>query len=466
MFFTTDESMKLSKILIMSIVVITTPGFSWAIRIKKQTTLQTKVDEYIHAYVKMEQFSGSILIAKDGKILVNKGYGMANYELDVPNSPITKFRIASTTKQFTAMAIIQLWQKGLLNVNDPIIKYIPDYPKGNEITITHLLNHKSGIPDYTGFEELWEKMGMPITLEQLIESFKNKPLEFTPGEKYKYSNSNYALLTYIIEKVSGKPYETYLQENIFQPLAMNDSGYDHNATILKKRAAGYRVNDKAIANAMHSDMSWPSGAGGLYSTVEDLYKWDRALYTDKLVPKDTLDSIFGSLVKDPKRDDYAYGWVLDDWHGHTLMWHNGRISGFRSYIARYINDDVCIIVLSNYDFSPVEKIATDLARILFGMPYELPKESVAIKVDPSIYDAYVGQYELSPDFFLTIIKENDRLFVQPTGQRKLEFFPESKTKFFNKEVQAQISFITDETGNVTQLISHDGGMNQPAKKIK
>src|SRR3990172_579170 len=192
--------------------------------IKKRPTVQAKVDEYINAYVNMEQFSGSILIAKGGNILVSKGYGMANYELDVPNGPKTKFRIGSVTKQFTAMAIIQLQEKGLLIFNDPLSKFIPDYPRGNEITLLHLLNHTSGIFNYNESKELQEKMKYPISLERLVESFKNTPLEFTPGEKYQYSNSNYVLLTYIIEKVSGKSYETYLQENIFQPLGMNNSG--------------------------------------------------------------------------------------------------------------------------------------------------------------------------------------------------------------------------------------------------
>jgi len=362
--------------------------------------IESKVGEYIGAYLKMGNFSGSVLIAKDGEILLNKGYGMANYEHDVPNTPKTKFRLGSVTKQFTSMAIMQLQEKGLLNVNAPIKKYIIDYPNGEKITIHHLLTHTSGIPNFTSIPDYRETMMLLSPVEKTIERFKDKPLEFTPGEKYKYSNSGYILLGCIIEKVSKKSYEEYTKENIFQPLNMANTGYDHHSPILKHRASGYSLSGDGLINAPYIDMSIPHGAGALYSTVEDLYIWDRALYTEKLVSKSSLDNIFT-----PFKENYGYGWQITESFNHKHISHGGGINGFSTYISRYVDDDVCIIVLSNFERSSTQKISKDLAAIVFGEKYELPEERKAVKLDPKIYDTYVGQYEFSPEFIAKITEE-------------------------------------------------------------
>jgi len=423
--------------------------------------IESKVDEYINAYVKMGKFSGSVLIARDGKILVSKGYGMANLEHDVPNTPQTKFRLGSITKQFTSMAIMQLQEKGLLSVNDKLTKYIPDYPEGEKITIHHLLTHTSGIPNFTNFPNYKKTMMLFSPPERTIERFKNKPLEFTPGEKFKYSNSGYIILGYIIEKVTGKSYEEYLNENIFKPLGMKNTGYDHHRTILKHRAAGYSTGKKGLENADYLDMSIPHGAGALYSTVEDLYIWDRALYTEKLVKKSSLQKIFT-----PFKRNYGYGWSITRIFGRKRIGHSGGINGFSTHISRYINDDACIIVLINIQSAPAGRISRDLAAILFGEKYEMPVEHREIKVNPKIYDAYTGKYKIRADFIITITKEKNHLFTQTTGQPKFEIFPESETKFFLKVVDAQITFIKNEKGKVTGLILHQRGRDIPAKKIE
>ncbi|NIM89986.1 MAG: serine hydrolase [Candidatus Aminicenantes bacterium] len=423
--------------------------------------LESKVDEYIHAHLKLHKFSGSILIAQKGKILMSKGYGMANYELGVPNTPQTKFLLGSITKQFTSMAVMQLQEKGLLSVEDSLKKYIPDYPNGDKITIHHLLTHTSGIPNFTSFPEYTKTMMLASPVEETIERFKNKKLEFTPGEKFSYSNSGYILLGYIIEKVSQKSYEAYLEENILQPLGLEDTGYGHHEPIFENRAAGYSWDKDHQVNASYLDMSIPHGAGALYSTVEDLYLWDRALYTEKLVSKSSLDKIFS-----PFKDNYGYGWGISELFGHKRISHGGGINGFTTNISRYPDDDVCIIVLSNFDYSSTVRISRDLAAIVFGEKYEFPKERKEVKVDPKIYNAYVGQYELEPGFIITITKENERLFAQATGQPKAEIYPESEIKFFLKVVDAQMTFVKDDKGEVTQLVLHQGGQDQPAKKIK
>lgn len=424
--------------------------------------IQAKINEYLQVHTNKYYFSGSVLIAQNGNILISKGYGMANYELDVPNTPQTKFRIASITKQFTAMAIMQLQEKNLLNVNDSIIKHIPDYPEtGKEITIHHLLTHTSGIPNYTSFPDYEQTMMIPSSVETTINKFKDKPLEFTPGEKYSYCNSGYILLGYIIEKISGKPYETYLLENIFQPLEMKNTGYDDYSQIIKNRASGYYMTGNGSINAAYIDTSIGFSAGALYSTVEDLYLWDRALYTEKIISKTSLDNAFTPFL-----ENYGYGWQITALFNHKLVGHAGGINGFVTNIDRYINDDICIIVLSNNGFSMINVISKNLAAIVFGEKYELPKERTAIKVDPKIYHAYIGEYELEPNFIITITKENDQIFAQATAQSKVEIYPESETEYFYTLVYAQITFVKNEKGEVAELVLHQNAHEMPAKKIK
>lgn len=451
---------KKSIILFVSAFLIL---FSLDCKTKPQPSneIQAKVDAYMNAHLKLKTFNGSILMAKGGKVLISKGYGKANYELDVPNTPQTKYRLGSLTKQFTAMAVMELQEKGLLNVSDPIKKYLPDYPGGDKITIHHLLTHTSGIPNFTSFPEYKKLMIRPLSVEEVIAKFKDKPLDFSPGEKFSYSNSGYILLGYLVEKISGKPYGEYVKENIFDPLNMKNTGYDYHDPIINSRAAGYSLNEGKLINASYIDMKIPGGAGGLYSTVEDLYLWDRALYTEKLVSQSSLKKMFK-----PFKDNYGYGWQIDKLFGHKRISHSGGINGFVTNISRYPDDDACIIVLSNLEAAHMGKINRDLAAILFSKPYELPKERKIAKVEPRIYNLYVGKYQLEENFFLIITKEDSRLFAQATGQGKAEIFPESETKFFIKIIDAQITFVKNDKGKVTKLILHQGGKDHSAKKIE
>ena len=330
-------------------------------------TLQDKVDEYISALVKMGKFSGSLLIAKNGDILHSKGYGLANREHDVPNTSQTIFRMGSIGKQFAATAIMQLQEQGKLDVKDPLTKYIPDYPNGDIITLHHLLTHTSGIPNLTDFPEHRKTIMIPSPVEKTILRFKDKPLEFAPGEKFKYCNSGWLLLGYIIEKVSGKTYEDYLEEHIFGPLKMTNSGYDHHSTILKNRASGYHITKEGPVNAPYVDMSIPHAGGALYSTVEDFFLWDRALYTEKILTKASLEKMFT-----PFKSNYGYGWRIDSIYGHKRIHHGGSIFGFQAHIARYVDDDTFVVFMCNQRPINAKKIAEDLAAIVFNKPYTLP----------------------------------------------------------------------------------------------
>jgi CubicO group peptidase (beta-lactamase class C family) len=424
--------------------------------------LTSKFEQYMDASVAQSHFSGSVIVTKEGKTLFARGYGLANAEHQVPNTPTTKFRLGSITKQFTATAILILQERGKLSVDDPISKHLTDAPKAWEpVTIHHLLTHTSGIHSYTSMPDYGKKMSHPETVKSMIERFKDLPVDFKPGEKFEYSNSGYFLLGAIIEKASGKSYEAFLKEAIFDPLGMKDTGYDHFATVLPHRASGYERKDGGLVNAGYLDMGQPYAAGSLYSTVEDLAKWDRALHDGKPLSKASMEKMFT-----PVKNDYAYGWTVATRSGRKEIGHGGGINGFQTQIDRYPDQDVCVVVLCNVVPGSPGKVAHDLAAIVLGEPYKLPAEHKVAKVAPEVFDAYVGRYEIRPGFILTVTRDGDRLMGEPTGQPKHELFPESETEFFLKVVDAQLTFVKDDKGKVTHAVLHQAGRDSKAKRLE
>jgi CubicO group peptidase (beta-lactamase class C family) len=305
-------------------------------------------------------------------------------------------------------------------------------------------------------------MMIPVTMESLVARFKDKPLDFKPGEKMSYSNSGYVALGHIIVKVAGESYESFLEKNIFGPLKMSNTGYDRPTTILKNRATGYSSRNGKRINSEYLDMTIPHGAGALYSTVEDLFAWNEALFSDNLLSAKSREAM---MTVD--KNNYAYGLVANQQHNRKMVSHGGGINGFNTVLARFPEEKVTVVVLRNADYGNPNpgKVGQDLAAIVFGEKYEVPRERVAIKIDPKILDAYVGQYELNPNFILTMTREGDSLMSQATGQPKFELFPESETKFFVKAFDAQVTFVKDDKGIVTHLILHQGG-DLTVKKIK
>jgi CubicO group peptidase (beta-lactamase class C family) len=433
-------------------------------------SLEEEIDAYLEAHRGTGRFMGSVMVARGNEVLFEDGYGMANLEHNVRNTPQTKFRIGSTTKQFTAAAVLQLQEEGKLDVDAPVSTYLPDYPNGAQITVHQLLNHTAGIPNYTDFPDFLETITQPATLDELATRFKDEPLEFTPGERYKYSNSGYILLTQIIERVSGQRYMEYVQEHIFEPLGMADSGYDSHEAVLSNRASGYEFTGEDYVHAAFVDMTFAAGAGGLYSTVDDLYKWNRALDTEAILSAPSVSAMFTpSIIVDETADPpsyYGYGWEMTDHLDRQLIWHVGRLAGFVTMTARYPEEELLVIVLSNVGGASPDLIARDIAAIVFGEPYELPKERQVIQIDPAINEAYVGRYQIRPGLILEVTTEEGRLFVQATGQEKFEIYPESKTEFFLKVVDAQITFVIDDNGAVTGLILHQAGRDIPAPKLE
>lgn len=320
-----------------------------------------RADQYLRRLEQEGKFSGAVLVSQRGQVLLKQGYSFANREHGVANTPQTKFRLGSVTKQFTAMCILMLEEQHKLHITDPIAQYVPECPKTWEpITIEHLLTHTSGIPGFTDFPDNLQHERLPTTVEATVGRFRDKPLDFAPGERFKYSNSGYVLLGYIIERVTGQKYETVVSEKIFAPLGMKDSGYDHPSTVLTNRAAGYSRQDGVLVNCVHFEMDTPHAAGALYSTVEDLLLWDQALYTEKLVPAARLEAMFVA-----RKGDYGYGWFIHDKADRKYMEHGGGIAGFVTSIARYPADKVVIIVLCNFDTADAGKVSRELAAILF-----------------------------------------------------------------------------------------------------
>jgi CubicO group peptidase (beta-lactamase class C family) len=339
-----------------------------------RATLEHRVDELLKAHIKVNRFSGALLIASQGKPLVAKGYGHANVEWQIPNTTTTKFRIGSITKQFTSMLVMQLRERGRIKLEDSLCLYVSPCPDAwQAVTIHHLLTHTSGIPSYSGMASWRETNMVPKTIEQMMAIFRDLPLQWRPGEKYAYNNSGYFLLGVVIEKASGEPYEQALQNMILTPLAMMDTGFDSHTKIIPRRASGYENRRGELRNAAALDMRQPYAAGGLYSTVEDLLKWDQALYTDRLLP-----TAAKQLMWTPFKENYAYGWLVsapmpNQFGGHRRIEHGGGINGFSSTIIRLPEPNVTAIVLANNESLNASAIGRDLLAIFYGERYTPPR---------------------------------------------------------------------------------------------
>jgi CubicO group peptidase (beta-lactamase class C family) len=360
-----------------------------------------KIDEVMTTANKYRLFNGSVLVAENGKVIYKKGLGLANMEWNIPNTSETKFRLGSITKQFTATLIMQLVEQGRIKLDGKLSDYLPEYRKdvGEKVTVHQLLNHTSGIPSYTGLPGFLSEISRdPYTVSDFIKKYTSNDLEFEPGSKFAYNNSGYFLLGAIIEKVTGKTYEQALKENILDPLGMKNTGYDHYDTILKNRAAGYQKTADGYINAPYLDMSLPYAAGSMYSTVEDLYLWDQALYTDKVISAQSKDTMFK-----PNLSDYGYGWVVRNAslsgskESIARIAHGGGINGFNTVIVRFPKEKHLIVLLDNTTGGRnLNTLETEITNILFNQPHNLPKLPIAEElrktIDEKGVEAGVARY--------------------------------------------------------------------------
>ena len=418
------------------------------------------MDEVVRASFEADEFTGAVLVARDGEVLLDRGYGFANREWSVPNDGDTKFRLGSVTKQFTAVAIMLLNERGLVDLDAPVKTYLPDAPAAwDGVTVRHLLTHTAGVPNFTDFDDYGASKTLPATIDSLIGRFRDRPLDFQPGEGWSYSNSGYILLTAIVEKASGKSYAEFVAETLFQPLGMADSGYDSHAAVLPRRASGYAPTARGIVNADYIDMSIPQGAGALYSTTRDLLKWEQGLFGGRLLTPASL-----ALLTTPVRNQYAFGLAVTQAGGNTTIAHSGGIEGFNTHMAWDPDRRMTVIVLGNLNGPGSDQVAGSLMALARGETVTLASERQAVAVAPEVLRSYEGVYELAPTFAITISVVDGKLMAQATGQDAFELHPESENRFFLTVVDAQITFTRDDAGAVDGLILHQGGRDSPAPR--
>lgn len=422
-----------------------------------------KLDSLVSAYHKLHRFNGTVLVAQQGKILLDKAYGYQRTADKTLNEPGTIFQLGSVTKQFTATVILKLEEQKKLSLQDKLSKYFPDYPKGDSITIENLLTHTSGIYNYTNNREFMQnEVTIPASREKIMGLFKDKPLNFSPGTKWDYSNSGYSMLGYIIEKAAGKPYEQVMRAYIFGPLHMDHTGFDFKNLKDSKKSTGYfNISDTSSTPAPSVDSTISYAAGAMYSTTADLYKWHQAAQQYKIISKADWERAYT-----PFMNHYGYGWESDSIAGKRKVSHGGGIHGYVTTIVRVPEDDVCIIVLDNAADKEVGKIGQSLLSILYKQPYTLPYERIAIQVPEATLKQYEGEYNLFPNFNIVMTVKNGMLIGQPTGQAESPLFAEKEDFFFLKIVNAQIRFTRNDNREITGIILYQNDREMPGKKIK
>ncbi len=436
---------------------------------------EAMADAFFGNAIGVDEPGAVVLVAQNGQVLYEKGFGLANLKKDIPITPETEFRIGSITKQFTATAILKLQEEGKISVDDKLSKFISDYPRGDEVTIHHLLTHTSGIKSYTdkiNFED--EAITEPIESEEThIESFKNDPYNFDPGESLSYNNSAYFLLGYIIEKVSGKSYGAYLQQAFFDPLGMNNTGLHHKGVELENEALGYAFEDGEVDLAPDWEMSWAGGAGALYSTVGDLFKWNEAVFNGKVLEESSLKAAFTPVTLNNGEEapfKFGYGWMIDEFRGWKQIQHSGGLPGFLAYLTRFPEHNITVTVLMNAmppGKTNPQQAAHELAEIFFWE--EMPSQESYVaeeNADTSLYKDYAGRYEYPGGAVLTVSAEENQLFAQLTGQPKYEVFPRGNEEFFWKVVDAQVKFVRNDAGEIFQAIHTQNGQTFEAPKLQ
>jgi CubicO group peptidase (beta-lactamase class C family) len=407
-----------------------------------------RMDKLVQSYADAQMFMGSVLVAQHGKVLFSKSYGWADAEWNIPNSPTTKFNIASVTKQFTAASILLLEERGKLKTDDPVKKYLPDAPAAwDKITIYNLLTMTSGIPD----DGITYEPGSPGGLV-----FRERPLDFQPGGKWDYKNHNYFVLGRLVERVSGQSYADFLQENIFKPLGMNDSGLSSVVAIIPHRASGYWPAAEGMENAERLNFSGAALAvapsGGIYSTTEDMLRWENGLFGGKLLTAASLRK-----MTTPFKHDYACGLYARHVDGRLLIDYDGNNIGYTAQMAYYPEDELAVVVLANLNSYATGKINTALAALAHGEAVGFTPPPREIPLHKDVLAQYVGTYEFS-DSELVLTLEGSHLVAQFGATFPL--FAASETKFFSKGWDLQFEFSKNEKGEFTSVTKHYNGEDE------
>lgn len=426
-------------------------------------TETSQIDSLITQYADNSEFAGAVLVSKGGRVLLKKGFGYSDAERSVNNNASTIFNIASITKTFTAALIMKLQESGQLSVQDNLSKYYPGFPNGDKINIHHLLSHTSGISNYTDNPDFWKMdQTKEVKLSDMIAFFKDRPLDFEPGTRFRYSNSGYTMLGYIIEKITKQSYGQALEKFIFRPLAMTNSTFGPPEQQSSKLAQGYMMyfkNAKIPTNKVHPSISYATGA--IYSTVDDLYKWHRALQNGKFI---SLESLEASYKKD--KWPYGYGWFTDSLYQRKRVSHDGNIQGYKSNINRFTADDVCVIALSNSNNSSVGAMVRNIVNIIYHQPLSKPFSSQpVIAMADSLKKEYEGLYKVRKEDLSAVVVSFSRsnLSVKIDQQPAFEIFPISRDRF--KAGETRIEFMRNRQGKLEQLFLYSKGEFLGVQKI-
>ncbi|HVP91055.1 MAG TPA: serine hydrolase [Terriglobales bacterium] len=410
------------------------------------------VDAVMTEVYKPGQPGAAVIVRKDGRTLLRRAYGTADLELGVAMEPDMIFRLGSITKQFTAVSILMLAEQGKLALEDEVTKFLPDYPtQGRKITVENLLTHTSGIRSYTDLPEwlpLWRK---DFTLKELIELFKDKPMQFEPGERWAYCNSGYILLGAIVEKVSGQTYEEFVDAHIFKPLGMKHSCYGSTERVIPRRIPGYQMGNGAFVNAPYLSMTQPYAAGSLLSNVDDLAVWSEAVFSGKLVGKKWLDRAFTPYrLKNGESTGYGYGWFIASDRGHRSVEHGGGINGFLTYEMTFPEDGLFLAVLTNsaIEGRDPEPRAVKVARLALGLA---EPERKAVRLAAADLEPLVGVYEDAAKNEYDLTRDGDKLFAQRKGGARNELLAASPAEFFLKDNPARFLVVRDAKGAVAGL---------------
>jgi CubicO group peptidase (beta-lactamase class C family) len=456
------------------IVVVFLPNHAVA-----STTLpgsfESQVDALFAVSVHDNTPGGQVLVARNGAILFEKSYGAAKLDPRTSFTGDTRFRIGSITKQFTAAAILKLAEQGKLRVDDPVSRFIPDWPRGDEVKLRHLLTHSSGIHNFTAKPGFQAHVRQSISLTDLVASFKHDPYDFNPGDKYNYSNSNYVLLGLIIEKVSGESYETYLRKTFFEPLEMKNTGVYPTGGNLPNEALGYSYENGKVQRAVDWDMSNVGPAGELYSTAHDLFRWNEALFSQKVITADSMGAAFsvGTLKDDdpthPEDIGYGFGWTMDRLNGAREISHGGELDGFGSYLLRLPDYQLTVIVLLNCvpQLPHVQQWVLDRQIARLALQGELPpdEQPKIAHVSPADLQAVVGTYDMGGGMKMTVTLNNGHVLAAIAGRKSFEIVPKSDRDFFVQSGNAVATFVRNADNRVVKAILRQSGDRIDAPRI-
>jgi CubicO group peptidase (beta-lactamase class C family) len=392
----------------------------------------------------MHDFNGVVLVARRGRILAKRAYGVASFELAVRNMPETKFGIGSLTKSFTAAAIELLAEQGRLKLEDPVSRWLT-VPKGwEDVTIERLLSHSAGVPDYNSLPEYAAHRCDPISPDEFAHLIAGKPLDFPPGSQDRYSSSGYSLLALVVERVSGVSYSRFLREQLLEPLRLKNTGDLHDGDLIRGLAPGYDAGfpPERVQPAAGSSWSWRAGSGSIYSTAGDLYRWLEATRSERLVHISRLP--------------YPYGWGKRTAKGRDFIEQTGRVpEGYSAYMAMYPTEDVAVVVLNNIAIEVTERIGRDLAAFALGDEYEIPVirkgALTVIAVDQATLSAFEGQYEFAPGFAVSVKRGSEGLLLAGPEGLFVPLETEGSAQFFFRTLQIPVEFERDDKGSVTQL---------------